>query len=180
MGQYISIATPDNLSYQTNKALERILEYLGQKYKENHNGAYLHLRSDFNVGLEYMNKKCKKNFKTTIRNLVFSRKRVTSFHTEYRDWKIHKTKAEKFFRVLHRELKKMEAPIEIWDLFNSLYNVIVFSFPISKKGEQIISYPYRTALNQAKNGTCYSNEEKKAIAEFEKTFPLFNDFYLEA
>ena len=121
MGQYIEIATPNKTEYQKNIAIISVLEFLGKKYKVNRKNVRIQKLSDYKAGLVFINNKCGKRYKTAIKHLIFSQKKVTMFHAEYRNWKFHKQKVEKFLTILHRELKRMNAPKEIWLLFNTIY-----------------------------------------------------------
>ena len=177
MGQYIPVSTPADKTYQRNRALTHIISFLGEKYKENHNGVFVQMQSDYKVGMDYIDRKCGKGYKSAIRNLMNSRRKMTVFNAGYRNWKFHRQKAEKFFRVLHQVLEKLNADDEIWALFDYLYGDISDSFPIGKRGSHIISYPYKAALNQVKNGNQYSREDIKAIARIESTFPAYDSLY---
>ena len=177
MGQYISVSTPPDKIYQQNSALTKIISCLGKKYKENHSGIFVQMQSDFKVGMDYINKKCGKRYKTTIRNLISSKRKTTVFSAGYRNWKFHRHKTEKAFHILYRVLKKLNADDEIWALFDYLYAGISGFLPIEKCGGHVISYPYKAALNQAKNGNQYSQEEKKAISRIESAFQAYDSLY---
>lgn len=177
MGQYIPVSTPADKTYQRNRTLTHVISFLGEKYKENHNGIFIQMQSDYKVGMDYIDRKCGKGFKTTIRNLMNSTRKMTMFNAGYRNWKFHRQKAEKFFRILYQVLKKSNADEEIWALFDYLYGDISCSLPIEKCGSHIISCPYKAALNQVKNGNQYSQEDKKAVARIESTFPAYDSLY---
>lgn len=177
MGQYIPVSTPADEMYKQNCALERIIAFLGEKYKEDHHGFRVRTQTDEKAGIDFIDKECGKRFKKTINNLINSKKKATVFNADYRCWKIHKYKAEKFFRILYNVLKKKGASKEIWALFDDLYDDISRDFPIEKRGSHILPYPYRAALNQIKNDSRYSQTEKKSIARIVHTFPAYDSLY---
>lgn len=177
MGQYIQVATPNDIYYQKNRSLVYILTFVGEKYKETHTGIRAQMMSDFSVGIDFINKQCGKGYKTAIKNLAYSKRKYTFFNAEYHNWKFHKSKAEKFFRILYRELDRMKAPKDIWTLFDYLYDSVPELFPIDRWGNQIISYPYHSALNQVKNGNQYNKDDRDCIARIEKSFSSFDKLY---
>lgn len=177
MGQYISVSTPAGEIFKQNDALARILTFLGEKYKETHDGVFVKRREADKVGLDFINRECGKRYKRTIRNLMCSTQESTGYQVDYRCWKIHKCKAEKFFRRLFIVLKDLKADTEIWALFDALYNDISRDFPIEKRGSQIIPYPYKSALNQVQNNSQYTQEEKNRIARIVLTFPAYDKLY---
>lgn len=177
MGQYIPVSTPADATYQRNRALTQIITFLGKKYKVRHKGLFVQMQKDYKVGMDYIDRKCGKGYKSTIRNLVCSKKKETVFKADYRIWKFHKQKAEKFFRRLHQELRKMKANDEIWALFDYLYWDISASFPIERRGSHVISYPYKTALNQVKNRNNNGQIDKTIIARIEKAISEYDDLY---
>lgn len=83
MGQYIPVSTPADKTYQRNRALTHVISFLGEKYKENHNGIIIQMQSDYKVGMDYIDRKCGKGFKTTIRNLMNSTRKMTMFNAGY-------------------------------------------------------------------------------------------------
>lgn len=180
MSQYIIVSSPNDVEYQRNLALSRIIIFLGEKYKENHDGIRVQLASDYKAGLDYINKKCGKRYKTTIRNLMQSHRYQTTYNAECRKWKIHKRKAEPFFRVLKRELKHLDASNEVWELFDYIYKDLSKSpiLSISASGKEIIAYPYKTSLASAKNNKLYNIEERNTILRVLNSFKEFDQLYL--
>lgn len=177
MSQYIQIATPAGKTYHSNTALTKILIFLGRKYKEIHRSFYVQIRRDYSVGLDFIARKCGKGFKTTIRNLNNSKQEVTIFHASYSRWKFHKIKARKFFRVLFSVLKEYNADGEVWAQFDNLFSEVSKSFYIEKRGSQIISCPYHSALNQAQNDNRYSYDDRKRIASITRSFSSYDYLY---
>lgn len=177
MSQYIQVATPVEKTYQSNSALTEILIFLGKKYKEKHHGFYVQMRRDYSVGLDFIAKKCGKGYKTTIRNLNYSKRELTMFHTSYRNWKFHKTKAMKFFKKLYYVLKAFNTDDAVWVLFDQLYNEISSSLYIEKRGSHVISCPYHSALNQARNDNRYSYAERESIARITHSFSTYDKLY---
>ena len=177
MGHFIPVSTPNCKNHECNLSLKSIIIYLGGKYKECHSGIRVQLLSDYTVGLNYIDRKCGKGYKTTIRNLMESKRKHTQSQTDYRKWKFHKQKAEKFFRMLYQVLQKMNAKEEIWLLFDRSYCEISKEFPINKLGSDIVSCPYRGALNHVQNRAQYSRDEKKAIARIVKSFLEYDKIY---
>lgn len=177
MGQYIPVATPIGKAYQHNLALKRIITYIGGEYKKRHSGIRVQMMSDYKAGLNYIDKKCGKGYKGTIRNLMNSKEKHTHFQAGYQKWKFHKQKAEVFFRRLKQVLEKMDADEEIRLLFDQLYTDISKNFPIDKRGSDIVSCPYRAALNQARNSDQYNQNERTALARIESTFPAYDKLY---
>ncbi len=177
MSQYVPISTPADEIHRQNRSLICLITYLGKKYKEANIGLIVQMKPDYIVGLDYINKKCGKRCKSAIRNLMVSKEKNTSSGEVYQKWGFHKQKAEKFFLILYRELMRINADEEIWDLFDYLYNYISNSLPIERRGSHIISYPYRSALNQAVNGDQYSQKEKEIVAKILKTFLPYDRLY---
>lgn len=177
LGQYISVSTPADEIYKQNDALVSILSFLGKKYKATHDGFFVKRRDDDRVGLDFINRKCGKKCKKTIKNLMHSAQEKTANGTACQCWMIHKCKAERFFRILYNVLKELKAEAEIWALFDELYNGISRNFPIEKRGSQIIPYPYKSALNQVQYNPRYTHEEKKSIARIVVTFPAYDKLY---
>ena len=177
MSQYIQVATPVGKTYQSNTALTYILIFLGKKYKEEHRSLYVHLRRDYNVGLDYIAKKCGKGYKTTIRNLNNSKRARTIFYASYSNWKFHKTKATTFLKRLYSVLKKYNADGAVWTQFDLLYDELSESFYIEKRGSHIISCPYYSALNQAQNDNRYSYSDRKSLARITRSFSSYDKLY---
>ena len=75
MSQYISISTPADEIHRQNHALISIISYLGKKYKETHIGLIVQMKPDHIAGLDYINNKCGKRYKSTIRNLMVSKEK---------------------------------------------------------------------------------------------------------
>ena len=179
MSQYIDVATPEGQKYYKNLALEKLLAFLGQKDKKAYSGKRVQMQTDYKAGLDFMNRKCRKGYKTTINNLLKSKHKQTTFSCEYRNWKFHKRKAERFFRILYQELKRTNANNDVWQQFDALYTVLSNDFSIDKCGSHIISCPYHSALNQVKSDSKYSFDDRKAIAKVVKAFPLYDELYFE-
>jgi len=177
MSQFIQVATPVGKTYQSNTALTSILIFLGKKYKEKHRSVYIQMRRDYNVGLDYIAKKCGKGYKTTIRNLNNSKRASTIFHASYSNWKFHKTKAATFLKRLYTVLKKYNADGSVWSQFDLLYSKLSKSFYIEKRGSHIISCPYYSALNQALNDTRNSYSDRKSLARITSSFSSYDKLY---
>lgn len=177
MSHYIKIQTPSDKNFDRNKAIIIILEYLGKQYKKTHNSIFTKTHDDDKVGLHYIDQECGKHFKSTIRHLMYSKNKQTFFKANYREWKLHKVKAEKFFRRLYQVLRNMGADKEIWDLFNKVYFDVSTSFLIDKCGSHVISYVYRTDISQALNDNKYTDEEKNILKNIRDTFSAYDRLY---
>lgn len=174
MSQYIEISTPNDPSYMRNIALSRILSFMGEQYRKTHRGIFVQSSSDYKLGLHYIDQRCKRLHKRAIRFLINSKK-----DSENRNWKIHKRKAERFFRILHQELKNANAPQEITDLFDYLYNDISRNLSLDRNGSQIVAYPYLAEFNQVVVGNRYTHEERKAISRVVRAINEYDDIYKE-
>ena len=177
MGQYIHISTPSDDFYKRNIAITRIVSFVGEKYKDTHFGKRVHSRTDYQVGLDYLNKKCGKGYKTTIRALEKAQRSITGYNAIYNDWRFHKRKAEKFFLILYRILKELKPDIEVWNLFEYLCNDILLYINGPLKGSDIIAYPYRSAINHAINNNNYTDEERRALKRIERSIRNFDQLY---
>jgi len=179
MSQYIIVSTPTDVEYQRNLALSRIIIFLGEKYKAKYHGKRVQAKEDFKLGLNFINNKCGKRYKNTIRNLMQSKRCRTMYNVDHQKWKIHKSKAERFFYVLKRELVKLDAPEEVWNLFDYIYKDISRSdiLNVDARGRDIIAYPYKSALITAKNNNLYTLEERNKIKRVLNSFKDFDQLY---
>lgn len=177
MSQYIHISTPSDDFYNRNIAITRIVSFVGENYKKTHSGKRIYSRTDYKVGLDHINKKCGKGYKTTIRALEKAHRNITGYDAIYNDWRFHKRKAEKFFLILYRLLKEYKPDIEVWNLFDYLCNDLLLHINGSLKGCDIIAYPYRSAINHAINENKYTIKERKALMRIECSFRNFDQLY---
>ena len=177
MGRYIPIQTPSDKNYDRNKAIITILEYFGREYKQTHKGIFAQRCTLYKAGRKYIDQRCGKHFKSTIDKLTYSKPKRTFFGADYREWQFHKVKAEKFFRRLYQELRKLGADQEIWMLFNKVYLDVFTSFSIDKRGSYVISYVYRADILQALNSNKYTDEEQTILAKILNTFSAYDQLY---
>ena len=177
MSQYIHISTPSDDFYKRNIAITRIVSFVGEKYKETHFGKRVHSRTDYQVGLDHINKKCGKGYKTTIRVLEKAQRSITGYNAIYNDWRFHKRKAEKFFLNLYRILKENKPDKEVWNLFDYLCKDLLLCINGPLKGSDIIAYPYRSAINHAIDNSNYTDEERRALKKIERSIRNFDPLY---
>ena len=175
MPHYIPVSAPVYATLAENITLKGLLERLGTKYKEEHNSIRINRMNEYKAGIEYINKKCNKNHKTAIRRTVESISKTTIGGDEYRKWRFHKQKVTRFLKVLHRELKKLDEPIELEAFFDNLYNRLNGIYYIQPKGSEIASFPYHYELEQKKCDV--TQEDEKAICEIQNSFNLMDEFY---
>ena len=185
MRQYIPVSTPADDRYEWNFALKEIIEYVGKKVRKKKGKKFWIRDDDFEIGLDYIDQRCRYLHKRAIKRVVQSKKEKTGYNAEYRVWRFHKRKAERFFLKLYQILKELEAEDEIMKLFDKLYLSLSESFYIDKSGSFIVSYPYRVSLNhiifgnnnQIRAGIDYSDSDKTCIANVKKACQAFDVFY---
>lgn len=177
MSQYIPISTPDKEYYRTNRAIVEILSFLGTKYKETHHGSHIQNRKDYRVGRDYVAKRCGKHFKSTIDNMAFAKKQKTVFDASYSNWRLHRTKANKFLVKLYWILRELNVSRDIWLLFDQVYNDVSGMIYVEKQGGYIISCPYHSEIHHAINDPQYSEFDKKGLDRISRTFSAYDKFY---
>lgn len=177
MSQYMYLSTSESAFLEVNVALEDLLKFIGKEYKNRHSSIRIHNMSDYDAGVEWLNKKCKYYHKNTIKRMIRSKHKKTGSGIEYRQWRFHRRKAVTVLNRLHWLLNDCNAPEQVKEVFKKLYKKWKYEYDLHPLGSEITSLPYNNEIYDAISDREREEYERIAFSNIFNAFDKYNSFF---
>lgn len=161
MSAYIRITLPHDLRCAINHGLRQVLCYIGSESTQFNSLEFA--PAMFEKGVEIVNRRLKKWYKTSIKHLVYCK---IDKKNNKNIWKIHRTKTIKVLQAIQNELAKKEAPTQINNLFQQIYIYLfrLLNGDIKRTESEVLSRAFIRGLYRAlRPNSLYSDDERKSL-----------------
>lgn len=177
MGYYVEISCGADEYRAFNLALRRIVAYIGRN-SPRINAVDMKNTSDYEKGVDLLNRRMKKWCKRSIYRLIYAEKKnirsLNEENTEKFVWHLHKYNAWKLLRLMKQFVFEHQDE-EMQKLFDDTYQFLRtrYQMQISNKKSSIIQAPYGRDLDRMKNSK--DKSEKRAASKIKQAVESFDD-----